>query len=209
MFCLKSLNYQVQKNNKLKFQIDLSESEQRLDKWIKRKFLKVPQNLLEKLCRKGKITLNGKKVKLSYKIKEGDLVEIPNIKFEKIKKIKKNLNDLKSLKKKIISHILYKDQEKIIINKPPGIAVHRGTQTSLSIDDIKDELKFNLKESPRIVHRIDKETSGLLIIARTYKSSVYLSKKFKDKNIEKFYLAILNGIPKRMNGTIIRKIKDK
>ena len=193
----------------MKFQIDLSESEQRLDKWIKRKFLRVPQNLLEKLCRKGKITLNEKKVKLSYKIKEGDLVEIPNIKFEKIKKIKKNLNDLKSLKKKIISHILYKDQEKIIINKPPGIAVHGGTQTSLSIDDIKDELKFNLKESPRIVHRIDKETSGLLIIARTYKSSVYLSKKFKDKNIEKFYLAILNGIPKKTNGIIISKIKDK
>jgi len=71
----------------LKFQIDLSESEQRLDKWIKRKFLRVPQNLLEKLCRKGKITLNEKKVKLSYKIKEGDLVEIPNIKFEKNKGI--------------------------------------------------------------------------------------------------------------------------
>ena len=93
----------------MKFQIDLSESEQRLDKWIKRKFLRVPQNLLEKLCRKGKITLNEKKVKLSYKIKEGDIVEIPNIKFEKKKEIKKNLNDLKSLKKKIISHILYKD----------------------------------------------------------------------------------------------------
>ena len=89
----------------------------------------------------------------------------------------------------IIKNLIFltKDQEKIIINKPPGIAVHGGTQTSLSIDDIKDELKFNLKESPRIVHRIDKETSGLLIIARTYKSSVYLSKKFKDKNIEKFY----------------------
>ena len=113
------------------------------------------------------------------------------------------------MEKKIINQIIHKDKDKIIINKPQGIAVHRGTKISLSIDDIKDKLKFNLKENPRIIHRIDKETSGLLVLARTYKSSVYLSKQFKEKNIEKFYIAILNGIPRKKSGVITEKIKDK
>ena len=193
----------------MKFQIDLSESEQRLDKWIKRKFLKVPQSLLEKSSRKGKIKLNGKKVKLSYKIKQGDIIEVPNFKFKKKININININNLRILEKKIINQIIHKDKDKIIINKPQGIAVHRGTKISLSIDDIKDKLKFNLKENPRIIHRIDKETSGLLVLARTYKSSVYLSKQFKEKNIEKFYIAILNGIPRKKSGVITEKIKDK
>ena len=71
-----------------------------------------------------------------------------------------------------------------------------------------DELQFDSKEKPRIVHRIDKETSGLLIIARTYKSSVYFSKEFNKKKIEKFYIAILNGIPKKNEGRMVNQIKD-
>jgi len=192
----------------LKFQIDLSDSDQRLDKWIKRKFLKVPQSLLEKCCRKGQIKLNGKNTKLSYKIKVGDFIETPSFKSKKRIKANINKNDLRILKKKIINNIIYKDNDKIIINKPSGVAVHRGTKTLLSICDLLDELQFDSKEKPRIVHRIDKETSGLLIIARTYKSSVYFSKEFNKKKIEKFYIAILNGIPKKNEGRMVNQIKD-
>ena len=98
----------------MKFQIDLSDSDQRLDKWIKRKFLKVPQSLLEKCCRKGQIKLNGKNTKLSYKIKVGDFIETPSFKSKKRIKANINKNDLRILKKKIINNIIYKDNDKII-----------------------------------------------------------------------------------------------
>ena len=186
----------------MRFKIDLSESEQRLDKWIKRKFNKLPQNLLEKLARKGKIKLNKKKIKLSYKLKVGDVIETPNFIIKKKNVVKKKNGKLNSLKNIIKKNILHKDKEKIIINKPAGIAVHKGTKTSLSIDDLKDDLKFSFEENPRIIHRIDKETSGLLVIARTYKSSVYLSKQFKERKVKKTYFAILNGVPKKTKGLI-------
>ena len=186
----------------MRFKIDLSESEQRLDKWIKRKFNKLPQNLLEKLARKGKIKLNKKKIKLSYKLKVGDVIETPNFIIKKKNVVKKKNGKLNSLKNIIKKNILHKDKEKIIINKPAGIAVHKGTKTSLSIDDLKDDLKFSFEENPRIIHRIDKETSGLLVIARTYKSSVYLSKQFKERKVKKTYFAILNGVPKKTKALI-------
>ena len=192
----------------MRFKIDLSESEQRLDKWIKRKFNKLPQNLLEKLARKGKIKLNKKKIKLSYKLKVGDVIETPNFIIKKKNVVKKKNGKLNSLKNIIKKNILHKDKEKIINNKPAGIAVHKGTKTSLSIDDLKDDLKFSFEENPRIIHRIDKETSGLLVIARTYKSSVYLSKQFKERKVKKTYFAILNGVPKKTKGLINEKIDN-
>ena len=207
-FYSKKQNYQIQRSNNLIYKIDEFESGQRLDKWIKRKFQKIPQSFIEKLSRKGKIKLNEKKTKLSYKIREGDVVELPFIEINKKKK-KINKKDLKKLKKEIKKKIIHKDKEKIIIDKPPGISVHKGSKVFLSIDDIRSSLRFSLKEDPRIVHRIDKETSGLLMLARTYKSSVFLSEQFKKRKIKKFYIAILNGVPKKKEGSILDDIKDK
>ena len=193
----------------MKFYINSSETNQRLDKWIKRKFPGITQSLLEKLFRKKIIKLNGKKVKSSYKIKNDDEILLPgliinNKNFKKRKILKKNLAPLT---KKIINSIIFKDDNKIIINKPSGIAIHKGTKTDISLDDIKDKLRFDSNEDPKIVHRLDKETSGLLILARNYKESVYLSQQFKEKKIIKFYLGILNDIPHKDKGVIISKNK--
>lgn len=208
-FYLKRQNSQIQKRIKLIFKVNSSEDGQRLDKFIKRKLGNLPQNLLEKLSRKGLIKVNEKKIKLSYKINVNDFIKIPNLEILIDNKKKKDLSSLKTKSKEILKKIIYKDNEKIIINKPYGIAVHKGSKTNFSIDDIKDQLRFDFKEVPRIVHRIDKETTGILIIARTYKSSVFLSKQFKDKNIKKFYIAILNGIPNKTKGIINYKINKK
>ena len=204
-FYLKKRNFQIPKRAKLILKVNLSETGQRLDKFIKRKLGSLSQSLLEKLSRKGLIKVNKKKIKLFYKIQMNDIVEIPSIKICKNKEKKKNPN-LKIGAKEIIKKIIYKDEKKIIINKPPGIAVHKGSKTFFSIDDIKDYLKFNYTDSPRIVHRNDKETTGIIIIARTYKSSVFLSKQFRERNIEKFYIAILYGIPNKSKGKINFKI---
>ncbi len=208
-FYSKKQNYLLQKNNKLKYQIISSDSGQRLDKWIKRKFPGTPQSLIEKYSRKGLIKLNGKKTKLSSRILTDDIILLPKINIEKNKKKITLSNKLQNLKKEILRNILYKDSEKIIVNKPPGISVHKGTKTLESIDDIKSFLNFSFSEEPRIIHRIDKDTSGILLLARTYQSSVVLSKKLKEKKIKKFYIAIVDGIPNKKEGILKNKIVNK
>ena len=193
----------------MKFLIGSSDSGQRLDKFIKRKVFKFTQSLLEKFSRKGIIKLNGKKTKLSYKVKIGDTIIIPNLEIEKKEEKKILKHGLKELTKKIIKNILFKDSEKIIINKPSGLAVHSGSKILLSLNDVLKDLRFGVNEDPRIVHRIDKQTSGLLILARNYKATVELTNQFKEKKINKFYLAILNGVPKKNSGEITNKIRVK
>ena len=208
-FYSKKQSYLLQKNNKLKYHIISSDSGQRLDKWIKRKFPGTPQSLIEKYSRKGLIRLNGKKTSLSSKILTNDIIVLPIISVTKKKKKIVLTSKLQNLKKEILRNILYKDSEKIIINKPSGISVHKGTKTLESIDDIKSFLKFSFSEEPRIIHRIDKDTSGILLLARTYQSSVILSEKFKEKKVKKFYIAIVDGIPIKKEGILKNKIVNK
>ena len=180
---------------------------QRVDVFIKNKEDSLSRTRIKNLILKKKLTLNNVVLEdPSKKVTPGDI-----LKLEIPEPIKTTLNPYNYK-----LDIIYEDDDLLVINKSAGISMHPGAGNydntivnalmnycGGNLSTIGDELR------PGIVHRIDKETSGLLIIARTYKSSVYLSKKFKDKNIEKFYLAILNGIPKKTNGIIISKIKDK
>ena len=106
--------------------------------------------------------------------------------------------------------VVYKDKFKIILNKPAGLAVQGGTNIKLNVDIMLDSLKFNLDERPKLVHRIDKQTSGLLMVARSLNSSRYYGELFKKRQIEKVYLAIVHGKLKYRDGKIVFKIgRDK
>ena len=167
----------------------------RLDKWFKNKIVNLPQSLLEKILRQNKIKVNNKKTKSSYRLQTGDLIEIHDIsKFKPIDKKEK----IKYLpKKKEIGtyddYVIEDNENFIVINKPTGIPVQSVTKSYKNIIDIIKNTKYFENSKPFIVHRLDKETSGVLIIAKNRKSAQLFTSLFRIRKIHKTYLAIVYG----------------
>ena len=181
----------------------------RIDYWLKKNISFVTYPTLCKLLRKGIVRVNGRRVKNNTVLRVGDKINFTRIIQEESsldRKDKYNIKFAEFLKKLVV----YKDKFKIILNKPAGLAVQGGTNIKLNIDLMLDSLKFNLDERPKLVHRIDKQTSGLLMVARSLNSSRYYGELFKNRKIEKVYLAIVHGKLKYRLGKIGFKVgKEK
>ena len=177
------------------FTVDEDFNNSRLDKWFKQKILNLPHSLIEKIIRNNKIKINKKKTKSSYRLQTGDLVEIFDInKFKPIDEKKK----IKYLPKKreigsYNKYVLEDNENFIVINKPTGIPVQSGTKSLKNIIDILKNTKYFENSKPFIVHRLDKETSGILIIAKNRKFAQLFTSLFRLRKIHKTYLAIVYG----------------
>ena len=174
----------------------------RLDRWIKNNIGKYPQSLLEKSIRKGKIKLNKKKTNSSYKLKIGDEVSFYNFNYEfkKIKTIKyipskKNLDENEK-------SLIDDNDEFIVINKKAGVSVQGGTKSKNNLIDIFSNSNLFKDTKPYSVHRLDKETSGVMIIAKNYNSAKLLTSLFRLRKVHKTYLAICHGVFKNKKGEI-------
>ena len=176
----------------------------RLDKWFKKNVFDVPQSLIEKNIRKGNIKINYIKKKSSYKLNKGDQVIIYNINFEsnKHKEIsKKYLATKKDLYKS--SNIFIENNENfVVINKPAGIAVQPGTKSRKNIIDILRSTKEFEGSSPYTVHRIDKETTGILVVAKNRKYAQLFTLLFRKRKIHKTYLGVVLGHLGKNKGTL-------
>ncbi len=167
----------------------------RFDKWFKNTVIDLPQSLVEKILRQNKIKINKKKIKSSYRVQEGDIVEVYNISNFK-KNIKNKKIKYKSSKKEIDNYsslIIENNENFVVINKPAGIAVQSGTKSYKNIIDIIKDTKYFQSSKPFIVHRLDKETSGVLIIAKTREYAQLFTSLFRIRKIHKTYLALTYG----------------
>ena len=167
----------------------------RLDKWFKNEILNLPHSLFEKILRQNKVKVNKKKTKSSYRLQKGDLIEIYNIsKFKPVdKKVKiKYLPKTKEINT-YDDYIIEDNENFIVINKPTGIPVQSGTKSFKNIIDILKNSKYFENSKPFIVHRLDKETSGVLIIAKNRKFAQLFTSLFRIRKIHKTYLAIVYG----------------
>jgi len=178
-----------------KFEVEKDFHNTRFDRWFKNKVLDIPQGLIEKIIRKNQAKVNGKKTKSSYRVKENDIIEIFNI--DKIKKTEKNL-----ITQYVPSHterdkyddfIIENNENFIVINKPAGIAVQSGTKSFKNVVDTLRETKYFEDSKPFIVHRLDKETSGILIVAKTREYAQLFTSLFRIRKIHKTYLAVVYG----------------
>ncbi len=187
------------------FFIDHDFVNSRLDKWFKKKVCNVPQSFIEKNLRKGNIRINNKKAKSSYKVQKNDKVLVKN--FDLIKRIdKKKLNRYQATKKDLSfsSEIFIENNEDfVVINKPAGIPVQSGTKSRRNILDILRKTKEFSGSEPYTVHRIDKETTGILIVAKNRKSAQLFTSLFRIRKIHKTYLGVVLGQPKKNTGTLI------
>ncbi len=174
----------------------------RLDRWIKNNIGKFPQSLLEKSIRKGKIKLNKKKTNSSYKLKKGDEINFYNFEynFEK-KKVVKFIASKKSINDNEKS-LIENNNDFIVLNKKAGISVQGGTKSKNNLIDIFSNSKLFKDSKPYSVHRLDKETSGIMIIAKNYSSAKLFTSLFRLRKIHKTYLAICHGVFKNKKGEI-------
>jgi len=173
----------------------------RLDRWFKRHFKDVPFGMIAKMVRKGAIKVNSKKSDINVKLAEGDVILYPKFEIEDQPERPKTKSN-KKIEQLIIDSILFKDDKIIVLNKPSGLAVQGGSKIPYSVDDLSDCLKFGYEDKPKLVHRLDKDTSGILVLARKANIAAKLSDIFKKKKLSKKYLAILNGVPKPHVGKI-------
>ena len=178
-----------------KFEVEKDFHNTRFDRWFKNKVLDIPQGLIQKIIRKNQAKVNGKKTKCSYRVKENDIVEIFNI--EKIKKTEKNLITQyipsTTERNKYDDFIIENNENFIVINKPAGIAVQSGTKSFKNVVDTLRETKYFENSKPFIVHRLDKETSGILIVAKNREYAQLFTSLFRIRKIHKTYLAVVYG----------------
>ena len=180
----------------------------RLDRWFKKIVSDVPQSLIEKFLRTGNIKVNKKKKKSSYKVQIGDQINITNLYLDPTKHKKKKYV-YKVSKKDLIktSSIFIENNENfVVINKPSGIPVQSGTKSKKNIIDILKETKEFDGFSPYTVHRIDKETTGVLIVAKNRKYAQLFTTLFRIRKINKTYLCIVAGEMDLSKGTLRDKL---
>ena len=167
----------------------------RFDRWFKANIIDLPQSLIEKILRLNKVRVNRKKIKSSYRVQLGDIVEIYNIsKFKitdrpKIKKYKPSRKEVSIYD----DYVLENNSNFIVINKPRGIAVQAGTKSFRNIIDVLKDSKYFENTKPYIVHRLDKETSGVLIVAKTREYAQLFTSLFRIRKIHKTYIALTHG----------------
>ena len=182
----------------------------RLDRWFRRHYVDLGHGRLEKLLRTGQVRVDGGRSKASTRLETGQIIRVPPftkpaIGLPRISSPVSRSRDTDMLKKLIV-HL---DDDVVAINKPPGLAVQGGTGLKQHLDGMLDGLRFDLKERPKLVHRLDRDTSGVLILGRNAFAAAKLAAAFRDRTAQKTYWALVVGVPRPRKGKIASKIVKK
>ncbi|MFC3170154.1 MULTISPECIES: RluA family pseudouridine synthase [Paracoccus] len=184
------------------------EGEQRLDRWLRKKFPQLGQIAIEKLCRTGQIRVDGGRVKPATRIETGQEVRIPPLPDAAPVAARAKDRPLgprvsESDQQMIQGAVLWKDEHIIALNKPPGLPSQGGSgQGERHVDGLTTALMFGYKDRPKLVHRLDKDTSGVLLLARTDRVARALSEAFRARTTRKIYWAAVAGVPNPRMGTV-------
>jgi 23S rRNA pseudouridine955/2504/2580 synthase len=186
----------------------------RLDRWFKSRFTNVGFTELQRLLRTGQVRVDGKRAKASHRLEAGQEIRVPpyvqaGIRSDGSKMAKADTaahrapqpvrdKDAEELRARVI----YRDDDMIVINKPAGLAVQGGTGTTRHLDAMLDALRFDAEERPRLVHRLDRDTTGVLVLARHRRAAQALTLAFRARDTRKIYLAITVGVPRPHQGKI-------
>lgn len=188
------------------FRIHSDDDDIRLDRWFKRHYPNFSHGELQKALRKGLVRLDGKKAQSSDHVATGQELTVKFIDLNAAIHAAPKPERVKSISKEKVketqSWVIYKDDNVIAINKPAGLAVQGGSKLSDHVDARLSALQFDAKEPPKLVHRLDKDTSGALLLARSAKAASTLSKAFASKRMEKIYWALIIGVPEIREGEI-------
>ncbi len=175
---------------------------QRLDRWLRRVFPHLSQGMIEKMCRKGEVRVDGGRVKAATRLEEGQSVRIPPLPEPGARPEPARTKVAPADAKMIRDCVIYRDDHIIALNKPPGLPVQGGSKLTRHVDGMADALRFDLEEKPRLVHRLDKDTSGVLLLARTRQAAAALTRAMRHRETRKIYWAVVAGVPHPFLGEI-------
>ena len=184
--------------------IDTDEAGMRLDRWFKLHYPGLAFGQLQKLLRSGQIRLDGGRAKSDTRIAAGQSVRLPpqitsmSVGRPLTKNTIRDRNDYDVLK----SMLLYEDKKVYVFNKPAGLAVQGGSGVNRHVDSMLESMRSQKGEKPRLVHRLDRDTSGVLVVARTRGAAAELTAAFRQRDTEKTYWAICKGVPRKKEGQI-------
>jgi 23S rRNA pseudouridine955/2504/2580 synthase len=181
--------------------VSAAEDGMRLDRWFKTHYATLPHSRLEKLLRTGQVRVDGGRAKASARLVAGQAVRVPPLPDvapppgPKHKLSKADRDFLASI-------TLYEDDDLLVLNKPPGIAVQGGTKTTHHIDRLLEGLGDGPDTRPRLVHRLDRDTSGVLVIAKRRSVAAKLGRAFQTRSVRKIYWALVMGVPRPPQGKV-------
>ena len=185
----------------LVFEIGDDEAGMRLDRWLRRRFPDLPQSHLMKIVRKGEVRVSGRRADVSTRLEAGERVRVPPVwvsPAEGPAVERANPDDLEAIR----AMTLFEDRDVIVLNKPYGLAVQGGSGTRRHIDGMLEALADKNGARPVLVHRLDRDTSGVLLIAKSRKMAAELGEIFRSRGARKIYWALVEGAPKPAQGRI-------
>ncbi|WP_170439933.1 RluA family pseudouridine synthase [Ruegeria arenilitoris] len=182
--------------------VEPGDGNQRLDRWLRRLFPHVSQGRIEKMCRKGELRVDGGRVKGSTRLQAGQVVRVPPLPDPDHKPAPARPRVTDADAKMIQSCVIYRDDHVLALNKPHGLPVQGGSGQARHVDGLAQALRFGYDENPRLVHRLDKDTSGVLLMARTREAAKGLTAAFRHRNTRKIYWALVAGVPTPYLGEI-------
>ena len=174
----------------------------RLDRWFRRRFPEISQSRhLNKIVRKGEVRVSGKRAEISTRLEAGQSVRVPPLGDAGAPPAKGPAPDPRDAEA-IRAMILFEDRDLMVLNKPFGLAVQGGSGTKRHIDGMLEALRDRKGERPVLAHRLDRDTSGVLLIAKSRKIAAELGAIFRSRNAKKIYWALVEGVPKPAQGRI-------
>ena len=179
----------------------------RLNRWFLKYYPSLSLVRLQVLLRTKQIKLDGKRAEANSRVFAGQEIRVPPLEREKAPLDDTVISD--KYAELIRTMVVFKNADIIVLNKPAGLAVQGGSGVTQHIDGMLGALKYEYEEEPRLVHRIDKETSGILVLARTRKFADKLTKAFREHKLPKTYLAITHNVPAKNEGKIVLPIEEK
>ncbi|MSO68968.1 MAG: RluA family pseudouridine synthase [Alphaproteobacteria bacterium] len=186
-------------------EVKADEADLRLDRWFKQHYPGLTHARLSKLLRTGQIRVDGGRAKASLKLNAGSTVRVPPLDDEKIAPTPTKLAAYMPSEQEYEAArrwVIHRDDSIIVLNKPAGLAVQGGSEIEQHLDALLDGLRFGGPERPRLVHRLDRDTSGVIVLARSAEAARRLTEAFRERSPRKVYWALVIGVPHPLSGRI-------
>ena len=191
------------------FSVGWDDADQRLDRWMRRKFPGLVQSRIERLCRKGQVRIDGSRAKPSDRLQAGQKIRLPSISFDSPESGQSDRSDSIAGSRReagnLADRVLHADEHLLAIDKPEGLAVQGGTGQRRHIDAMGIQFGLGEGEIPKLVHRLDQGTSGVLLLARSRRAAAALSQLFRERCVRKIYWAVSCGSPRQERGAIVTR----
>ncbi len=181
--------------------VGADDGDQRLDRWLRKKFPQLGQGRIEKMCRKGELRVDGGRAKANTRLEPGQTVRVPPLPDAALTLPKGPAPVSEADAQMIRNAVIYRDDDIIVLNKPAGLPTQGGSGQTRHVDGMTEALRFGA-DKPRLVHRLDKDTSGVLLLARTRTMAKALADAFHARDTRKIYWAIVAGVPKPSPGVV-------